>query len=76
MHDRVEDLAAQGRSLSPEERVRLVDLLLESLQRAPAEPAEAAWEQEIARRIAAHERGEGKLYDVDEVLADAARLAP
>ena len=76
MPDLVEDLAARGRSLPPEQRVRLLDLLLESLQRAPHESSEEAWSNEIARRVAAHERGEGKLYDMDEVLAEAARLAP
>ena len=64
MPDLVEELAAQGRSLSPEERVRL------------QEATEEAWNNEIARRVAAHERVEGKLYDMEEVLAEASRLAP
>lgn len=76
MPDLVEELAAQGRSLPPEERVRLLDLLLESLQRTPQEVTEEAWNNEIARRVAAHERGEGELYDMEEVLAEASRLAP
>ena len=72
----VEDLAAQDRSLPPEERVRLLDLLLESLHRTPQDAGEEAWNQEITRRVAAHGRGEGRLYDMDEVLAEAARIAP
>lgn len=76
MPDPVEDLAAQGRSLPPEERVRLLDLLLESLHRTPQDAGEEAWSHEIARRVAAHERGEGRLYDMDEVLAEASRIAP
>ena len=76
MPDLVEELAAPGRSLPPEERVRLLDLLLESLQRTPQEATEEAWNNEIARRVAAHERGEGKLHDMEEVLAEASRLAP
>jgi putative addiction module component (TIGR02574 family) len=76
MADIVEDLAAQGRELPPEQRVRLLDLLLESLQAVPSETHDAAWDQEIARRVAAHERGEGQLHDADEVMAEAQRLAP
>ncbi|CAM3977534.1 addiction module protein [Roseateles saccharophilus] len=76
MSDLVADLAAQGRSLTPEERVRLLDLLLESLQPGDAPADDEAWAQEIARRVSAHERGEGELHGMDEVLAEARRLAP
>lgn len=76
MADLVAELAAQGRSLPPEERVRLLDLLLESLHETSTTEIETAWEAEIARRVAAHERGEGKLYDADEVMSEAARIAP
>lgn len=41
-----------------------------------AEELEAAWAREIERRVAAHERGEGRLYEADEVMAEAARMAP
>ncbi|CAN5199565.1 hypothetical protein BH11PSE9_BH11PSE9_12320 [soil metagenome] len=76
MADLVTELAAQGRSLPPEERVRLLDLLLESLEQAPPADVEAAWSKEIERRVAAHDRGEGRLYELDEVMAEAARIAP
>ena len=76
MADLVAELAAQGRSLPPEERVRLLDLLLESLHETSTTEIETAWEAEIARRVAAHERGAGKLYDADEVMSEAARIAP
>ena len=76
MADVVADLAAQGRSLPPEERVRLLDLLLESLSDAPTSGFDDAWNKEIERRVAAHERGEGRLYEVEEVMAEAARIAP
>ena len=76
MADLVSELAARGRSLPPEERVRLLDLLLESLQETSTRDIEEAWNKEIERRVAAHERGEGKLYDAEEVLAEAARIAP
>ena len=68
MVDLVAELAAQGRALPPEERVRLLDLLLESLQEASPSNVEDAWSKEIERRVAAHDRGEGKLYEMDEVI--------
>ena len=80
MPDLVEELAAQGRSLPPAggdgSEACSGDLLLESLQRTPQEANGEAWNNEIARRVAAHERGEGKLHDMEEVLAEASRLAP
>ena len=76
MPDRVEEIAAQGRTLSPEERVRLLDLLLESLD-DPAQPSvEKAWAAEMERRVRAHEQGEGQLFDVEDVMAEAEKLAP
>ena len=76
MTDLVTELAARGRTLPPEERVRLLDLLLESLDEAPHTEIERAWTAEITRRVVAHERGEGKLFDAEEVMAEAARIAP
>ncbi|MEO8125228.1 MAG: addiction module protein [Burkholderiales bacterium] len=76
MTDLVTELAAQGRALPPEERVRLLDLLLESLEETQGTEIENAWNAEITRRVAAHERGEGKLYDAEQVMAEAARIAP
>ena len=76
MADLVTELAAQGRSLPPEERVRLLDLLLESLQESPSSEIDDAWNTEITRRVAAHDRGEGRLYELDEVMAEAVRIAP
>jgi putative addiction module component (TIGR02574 family) len=76
MPDLVAELAAQGRSLPPEERVRLLDLLLESLQEASPDNVEEAWNKEIERRVAAHDRREGKLYELEDVMTEAARIAP
>ena len=76
MPDRVEEIAAQGRTLPPEERVRLMDLLLESLDKPATESIEKAWAAEIKRRVLAHDRGEGELFDVEDVMAEAEKLAP
>ena len=49
MADLVSQLAAQGPSLPPEERVRFLDLLLESLHEKPTAGVEDAWDAEIER---------------------------
>ena len=76
MPDPVLELAERGRALPPEERVRLLDLLLESLQQATPSDVQDAWDREIERRVAAHERGDGKVYGLEEVMDEAKRLAP
>ena len=76
MLDLVAELAARGRSLPPEQRVRLLDLLLESLHESAATPVEDAWSKEIERRVASFERGDAELHDLDDVMAEAARIAP
>lgn len=76
MADLVTELADRGRSLPPEERVRLLDLLLESLHQPPTTEVEAAWCKEIERRVARYERGEAQLHDAEAVMEEAARIAP
>lgn len=58
MADPVADLVERAKSLEPEDRVRLVQLLLDSLHDEPSAEVEAAWEGEIRRRVAAFERVE------------------
>jgi len=48
--------------------------MLESLHEAPAADIRAAWEREIAERVAAYDRGETKTYAAEEVFAEARRL--
>lgn len=76
MPDVVEELANRGRSLAPDERARLVELLLESLHEPPLAEIEAAWDAEIKRRVEAYERGEVQTYSAEEVFAEARRIAP
>jgi putative addiction module component (TIGR02574 family) len=47
--------------------------MLESLH-APVSEVEAAWADEIERRVAAFDRGEIPSYSAEEVFADARRL--
>ena len=76
MLDRVEELAAQGLALSSDERIRLLILLLNSLKQDAPGDIDAAWSKEIEHRIAAYERGDSQLFDLDEVMDEAARIAP
>ena len=75
MRDQVSELAERGKELAPEDRSRLVDMLLVSLHEVPVAEVEAAWDQEVERRLAAHDRGEMQAIDGEEVLAKARRLA-
>ena len=76
MADIVAELADRGRSLAPDDRSRLVELLLESLHEPPLSDIEAAWDAEIVRRVQAHKRGEVETFAADEVFAEARRIAP
>jgi len=75
MSDTLKELEAQARALSPEERARLAESLLESLRDAPLAEIEKAWEVEIAERAAAHDRGELPTFSAEDVFAEARRLA-
>lgn len=75
MSDTLKVLEAQARALSPEERARLAETLLESLRDAPLAEIEKAWEVEIAERIAAYDRGELPTFSAESVFAEARRLA-
>ena len=75
MRYQVTELAERGRKLAPDERSRLVDMLLESLHEAPLAEVEAAWDVEVEHRLAAYDQGEMPSIDGEEVLAKARRLA-
>lgn len=75
MDNQVIELAQRGKELSPEERSRLVDILLESLHEPPIAEVEAAWEVEIERRLAEYDRGEAESIDAEEVFAKARSIA-
>ena len=75
MSDTLKELEAQARALSPEERARLAESLLESLRDAPIAEIEKEWEVEIAERAAAYDRGELPTFSAESVFAEARRLA-
>lgn len=61
---------------TPRGAMPLVELPLDSLHDEPITEAEAAWEQEIRRRVEALERGEAETCAAVDVFAEARRIAP
>ena len=63
------DLLKRALELTPEERAELAGSLLESLDDVQDDPeaVEAAWNQEIARRIADLDSGKAKTVPWEEV---------
>ncbi len=70
----VEELSARAKTLSAEDRARLVEELLDSLQGESDTEVESAWDREIERRVAEIESGAVKLISAEEVHAEARRL--
>ena len=75
MTDQVTELAKQGLALSSDERARLAEILLASLDAEPASEVEVAWDVEIRRRLAEYDRGDVQAIDAEEVFAKAALIA-
>lgn len=63
----VEDLAAQALSLSPEDRAKLVERLIASLE--PKSPAQAAWLKTANARCEDVRAGKIAMVPGDEALA-------
>jgi putative addiction module component (TIGR02574 family) len=71
------DVVAKDALVLPvEQRLALARQLLDSVELEPAPGAEAAWEAEIARRIARFRAGESKSIPADEVFARLRQIAP
>ena len=68
MTDAARMLSKQARSLSPDERLELVDDLLASLDEGDAK-IDTLWAREAEDRLAAYRRGEIKAIPLQEVLA-------
>jgi len=73
MSDLVDELSRKARALPPEERVRLAEELLATVQEVDPE-VEAAWGEEIRRRIEEIDSGKAKLVPAEEVFAEVRRL--
>lgn len=68
------ELEQRARTLSPEERARLAEVLLESLHDTSLSEIENEWEKEIALRVAAYDDGEVQVHFAEDVFAEARRL--
>lgn len=64
----IEQLKAEAIKLSPEERADFADWLWVSA--TPREEIKAAWDAEIARRVAAMDAGEVEWIPAERVLAE------
>lgn len=69
----VEELTQKARQLPPEERIQLAEELLATVQEVDSE-VEAAWDEEIRRRLAEIENGTAKLIPAEEVFAEVRRI--
>ena len=70
----LDELSIKAQTRTPEERAQFAQELLESVERDSDPEVQAAWEAEIASRIATYERGEAKLVPAEDVFAAARRL--
>ena len=78
MNDRIRTIVEEARKLTPDERREMFDLLEiefagEHSDGTPEE-VEAAWLEEVERRVAKAERGETTFVDAEEVIARARGL--
>jgi putative addiction module component (TIGR02574 family) len=74
MSDLAEELAQKARTLPPEDRARLAEELLASLHEGWDAEIEAAWDEEIRRRISEIESGTAKLVPAEEVFAEIRQM--
>ena len=77
MTQRVNDIIEEARKLTPAERLQLFDqleiLFLGDEGHGPPEEIEAAWLEEVERRIGAFERGETTAIPHEDVMAELRR---
>ena len=71
----LKEIEQQARALATEERAKLAEVLLESLQTPPLSDIEAEWAREIEDRVAAFDRGKTQTYAPEDLFAEARRLS-
>ena len=72
----IEALSKDALTLSPDERVALARRLLISVEPKPSPEVDAAWENEIIRRIAEFDAGRVQTVSADSVFARLREIAP
>ena len=70
MAKKLEELFREAAQLPEHDRATLAGLLIESLEPAPEADVEAAWSEEIARRVAELDAGTVKTIPWEEVRAE------
>lgn len=73
MTDPVAELSQRAKALAPEDRARLAEELLASLEGELEPQLDAAWDAELAKRIAEVDSGAVELVPADEVFARVRR---
>ena len=73
MANSFEEIERHVKTLTAEDRAKLAETLLESLQ-TPISEIETAWALEIEERVAAFDRDETSVYAAEDVFAEARRL--
>ncbi|MEA2120396.1 addiction module protein [Halovibrio sp. HP20-50] len=70
----LKQLEQQALSLNAEERAKLAEVMLESLN-APLAEIEEAWAHEIEQRVADYDQGVIEAYAAEDVFAEARNIA-
>jgi putative addiction module component (TIGR02574 family) len=73
MFDLVAELSQKSQALRPEERVRLAELLLDSIHLCEDQTIEDAWNEELKRRIDEVDRGVATLVSAKDAFAQVRR---
>ena len=68
MNEKAKILGQRARELSPQDRIALVEDVLESLDRA-APDIDRLWAKEAGERLAAYHRGDLAAKDLSEIIA-------
>lgn len=69
------DIEKNAHALSVEERAKLAESLLASLQGDAAGAISADWNTAIEQRLAAYDKGEVEVFSAEAVFAQARHLA-
>lgn len=67
------EIEQQASQLKAEDRAKLAEFLLETLQEPAIEAVEQEWAEEISRRVSAYENGETSTFSSDIVFAESRR---
>lgn len=68
-----DELSSKAMTLSPVDRARLADLMVESLDNVPFTDIDQAWIRLAQQRADELRAGNAMTYDADDVIAEARR---